>query len=627
MELCAMIRNCKKIMIAYALFSAVMLDLTFSCVTMFAMQTSLPCKYCSGTGLHCTTCKGTNHCHTCHGSGKHTKKSTGHVVNCFTCHGSGQCSLCHGKVACIRCNGTGVFNTKPGQSCPGNKQSPAQGYFPSQSAVHPGATTISPSHATGLPAISPVPAPAPMPAAVTPQAQTHALCPPVPMWQPTSQLVPAPAPMFPAAMSSAHPYAFIPPAPYWQSTSQSIPMPVPMQPFLQCSRHIVAQKMQEIAQVNQLVALLEQRKWAREHAIEVCENRISQIYASGAPITSQPQEIIMSSMQEIETLKGQLAQINVDHEQARHRAAVLSICLGNMQVLPWKHETELAAEIQRLKDNDQRALTKKILRIMGHMPLLGTSEQITIVGNEGLNYPLTVSRVCVQGINEPIIFIQLPALVQTGGTCGSHAMYNAIQLSMHSFSLGGSLIADRAAVAKLCDALCAEKSVFETYAVIERLKNLRAAEFEDTKAGAGMNFEESLLLFEQLVEKNDHTAAESFKYIHSSSPNAYKFQRLVYSESDKFPFMRFKSTVFSTGKHALMWVGIKHEDLPGGHAVVCKVERLLDGTIGIILVNSGADRDFFIGTQKYHEFVNQIFINDLARQFSIEHGCTKLTQD
>jgi hypothetical protein len=104
----------------YASFAAFLTD----------VESRVPCKSCSGTGLvRCVTCSGSGKldCPGCHGKKKKEIKKNGKVidtVNCDNCDGKGYLS-------CTRCLGKAVANPRPGRV----KCGTCKGVIPEKSSI------------------------------------------------------------------------------------------------------------------------------------------------------------------------------------------------------------------------------------------------------------------------------------------------------------------------------------------------------------------------------------------------------------------------------------------------------------------------------------------------------------
>lgn len=604
----------KKFTFSYFFFTLALGSTLGSINTLSAMDFSQPCKACTSTGIYCTTCKGSNICKKCQGSGTHYAKKINTMVTCKYCNGSKHCTLLHQQ--CLICKGSGRFHPKQssiqthislnahltGQSCSGTEfmgQIPctrcqtsqltcAVGHNPFNDHTLPVDVPTIPTPAPA-PAPAPAPTPIPMPQLVQNQATTHC--------------TPAPAPTPFQATASTPILRTVAPAKIQYTTS------------------LIPETLQALSKTNKQVAVLEEQAWQLEHAIEQSEDQIHQIYSSDTPTTSTTHQKIKLLTTQIQQYNNQLARIHASLEIPRHNAATLSVILGYTQAIHWKNATQrntekdISVEVQRLKENDQHSLTKKVLRLLGHIPLMGGQEEVTLISNDRLTYKVKATCVPAPGIPEQVVLIQLPSLEQTGGTCGYHALYNTIQLSTYCSSLNSSLTADRVALAGLLDSLCAEKAVLETGKMIEKIKNLRVANHKDTEIG--MTNEEGVMLSGSLIPKNDFVAVTYAKYFHSASFN-FKFKSIYDTQQDGFS--RFIIYTLLSGLYPIIKIGITNTARLRSHAIVCKIERLLNGIIGIIIVNSGADRTFVVGQATQHEYVNEVFINDLARNFSMQHG-------
>ena len=74
-------------------------------------------------------------------------------------------------------------------------------------------------------------------------------------------------------------------------------------------------------------------------------------------------------------------------------------------------------------------------------------------------------------------------------------------------------------------------------------------------------------------------------------------------------------SVLSDGQYAV--IEFDMFDKGRGHAITCRIERLLDGTIGIVYANSGKDKEFTVGSISSTNYVNEGFFKDIAQTFGL----------
>ena len=292
--------------------------------------------------------------------------------------------------------------------------------------------------------------------------------------------------------------------------------------------------------------------------------------------------------------------------------AFVNVCTEDMSLEP----SEQALILKRLLINDQKAITPKIVEMIGREYQLGG--RFSLHFQHGLKgFAMTVER----GQNR-VVIIQLPVIHQLNGTCKEHACLNR-QVLTHYGGLGEVL--DQEFVPRLIDQLNSDQTKSDIVKLIDRVRDLRRAAGHETLQGQGMSQQE----FEKLqnLEDYDKRIAQGalVYYPHSGRffdrKNTFKAQmkirRLGY-------FGVFTVTVRNQREpDPIESCGI-HVSSGPGHAIACRVERLLDGSLGVLVADSiNVSQD---GRPCPHAsliegcgFVPQRFFLDFAQLFSFEN--------
>lgn len=347
----------------------------------------------------------------------------------------------------------------------------------------------------------------------------------------------------------------------------------------------------------------------------------------------QLQDLVWESKHTLDTMKKQRStQFQIQAEErklqgylynlarARQDAAAETLRLGIMHQGIVEQLTR--SSFERLLANDERAITKKVLHILGpNLPAPGKYTTLAITSaTPGRSYNITVTNFAVHGIKDRVLLIKLPCIIQSHGTCGTHSIVNAEILSELLPETHDSWKKDYTALQELLEKLnesVAQKTIDEKLGL---LRDIREAQGKDFDNGSSMTADESELLFE--LRDNNYIVTESLLTPKGACflPRAIG-DKLDDTDVDETELFKSQQTLenkfFCNGYYASLKTSIWAEE--AAHAVASRVERLLDGTIGIIYANSGADYTDVPGYRpgQAARFAKNGYFANLAKAFSL----------